>query len=286
MFSSLATLVSLREIPAPLILAHSQFDCACSAQDFRPRFGAVCCVVQGSDGALASHDRTTGLNWRRIFFSQVPWPRPARMALFSVLAVALLVVGAIASLVAWGFFHHRYETPEAGFFSGSVHANVHYDSDTAGLFQFRGHSPHRWSWRHSTNIFYTKLEINWARFDGGNDNYEGRGELILPSMQYETTQGTGVLTRAVLAEWLAGSTNPPEKEMKGVEAIFYYLEAAGQGTLPAPRHHSHAMLPPLIGRLQHFSTGLGVPGLVFIWAGAWLCLVAWYGRRVWRVHTS
>jgi hypothetical protein len=105
------------------------------------------------------------------------------------------------------------------------------------------------------------------------------GTLTLPSFAFESSQGTGVLTRPLLSEWLLGTTNAPPNQMRGVDRIYELLQAAAEGTLPAPRHHTYYFPQPIHGSMQHFRLGLGISWPVYIWLVIWLSGVVYFGRR-------
>jgi hypothetical protein len=208
----------------------------------------------------------------------------AYILLFGLLALALLVIGYVVAQAWWHTTHHRYYQPDSGYYHGSVHAFFFGTEDDVYSFHFEGETAPRWRWAYSTNFTYQSLHFEWHRFDSQADLSEDNGKLRLPSLAYESSRGTGVLTRAVLAEWLLGTTNGTPEAKQSVDAVFGFIEGAGRGTLPAPNHHGHYFEQPVRGRIQHFQLGFGIGGVVYIWVGIWLLLVVITARRFWRRH--
>ncbi len=209
--------------------------------------------------------------------------KAAKILLFGLLALALLVVGCLGAQALWNATHHRYDDPDSGYYRGSVHALFSGTDDDVYSFHFEGQTEPRWRWTYSTNFIYSRLQFEWHRFDAQADHTEDSGTLRLPSLAYESSHGVrGVLTRALLSEWLLGTTNGTPAGARSVDAVFGFIEDAGRGTLPAPNHHGHSFEQPVRGRIQHFRLGFGVGGLVYIWVGVWLLLVMFIGRRLWR----
>jgi hypothetical protein len=194
----------------------------------------------------------------------------------------LLVVGCLGAQALWSATHHRYDDPDSGYYHGSVHAVFSGTDDEIYSFHFEGHSKPRWQSTYSTNFIYHSLQFDWLGFGSQADRLEGSGTLRLPSLAYESSRGTGILTRAVLSQWLFGSTNRTPESARSIDSVFSFIEDAGRGTLPAPNHHGHYFEQPVRGRIQHFRLGLGVGGIVYSWVGVWLPLVVFFGRRFWR----
>jgi hypothetical protein len=209
----------------------------------------------------------------------------AKVLMFGLLAVALLVAGCIGAQVYWSA-HHRYDQPDSGYYYGSVSAVFDGTDEDIYSFHFRGETRPHWQWVYSTNFVYASLQFEWRRFDSQADESEGSGTIKLPSFAYESSQGTGVLTRAVLYQWLLGGTNRAPAAQRSVDAVFGFLEDAGRGELPAPNHHGHYFEQPVRGRIQHFSLGFGVGGLVYFWTGIWLLSVLFFSRQLWRKHAG
>lgn len=198
---------------------------------------------------------------------------------FGLLAGASLVVGCLMAQFLWSATHHRYVDPDSGYYYGSVHGSFSGPDANAYMFHFKGHSEARWRWTYSTNFVYRRLQYGWVRFDGRGDQLGNTGTLTLPSFLFESSQSTGVLTRPLLSEWLLDTTNGPPDQMRGVDRIYELLQAAAEGTLPAPRHHTYGFPEPVNGSLQHFRIGLGISWPVFVWFGIWLAGVVFFGRR-------
>jgi nitrogen fixation-related uncharacterized protein len=198
---------------------------------------------------------------------------------FGLLAVASLVVGCLMAQALWWASHHRYDDPDSGYYYGSVHGSFSGPDANAYMFHFKGHSEARWHWMYSTHFVYRSLRFGWFRFDERGDQLGNTGTLTLPSFAFESSQGTGVLTRPLLSEWLLGTTNAPPNQMRGVDRIYELLQAAAEGTLPAPRHHTYYFPQPIHGSMQHFRLGLGISWPVYVWFGIWLAGVVFFGRR-------
>lgn len=198
---------------------------------------------------------------------------------FGLLAGSSLVVGCLMAQLLWSATHHRYVDPASGYYYGSVHGSLSGTDDTSYSFYFKGHSEARWRWTYSTNFVYRSLQCGCVRFDGGGDPSGNTGTLTLPSFVFESSRGTGVLTRPLLSEWLLGTSNAPPDQMRGVDRIYELLQAAAEGTLPVPRHHGYSFREPVDGRMQHFRLGLGISWPVFVWLGIWLAGVVYFGRR-------
>lgn len=210
--------------------------------------------------------------------------KAAKIFLFALFTLTLLIVGCFGAQALWHASHHRYDQPNTGNYYGSVHALFSGTDDEAYSFQFRGQTKPHWRWAYPTNFTYHSLHFEWHRFGSQAQSSKGSGTISLPSLTYESSQSTGVLTRAVLAEWLLGGNNSTNSSMRSVDAVFGFIEAAGHGSLPRPRHHGHYFEEPVRGHIYHFSLGFGVGGLVYIWIGLWLLLVVFIGRRLWRKH--
>lgn len=210
--------------------------------------------------------------------------RATKILLFELLALALLLVGSLGAQAWWHSTHHRYHQPDSGYYHGFVNALFSGTDNEFYLFHFRGETEPRWRWLYSTNFTYRSLHFAWHRFDLQAALSGDSGTLRLPSLAYESSHGTGVLTRAVLARWLLGTTNSTPRALQSVDAVFDFIEAAGCGTLPGPNHHGYNFEQPVRGRIQHFRLGFGVGGVVYIWVGIWLLLVMFIARRFCRRH--
>jgi hypothetical protein len=202
-----------------------------------------------------------------------------RFLAFMFGAAGIFAMGCVGAGILWSVTYHRYDMPESGAYYSSVDGR--FDSiGTDGSFfsfSFRGKTSPRWTWTYRTNMAYRSLTIDWSGESG-----EGAATLSLPSFRYQSSNSTGLLTRDTLATWLLGTTNRPRREVEGVNAVFGYLEAAGLGTLPPPRHHGYHFQEPVHGSIYHFLLGFGVPGLVYFWVAVWLFLVVFFGPRIMR----
>src|SRR5262245_15601085 len=117
--------------------------------------------------------------------------KTAKILLFGLLALVLLVVGALGAQALSNATHHRYDDPDSGYYHGSVHALFSGTDDDVYSFHFEGQSKPRWQWTYSTNFIYRSLQFEWLGFDSPTDHLEGRGTLRLPSLAYESSRGTG-----------------------------------------------------------------------------------------------
>lgn len=111
--------------------------------------------------------------------------------------------------------------------------------------------------------------------------------MALPSLTYRFADQTGILTKAVLAEWLLDDDSRTATNAAAVvNTMFGLIQDAGHGALPPPRHHGHHLKEPLNGSIQHFLIGVGVTGLVYAWIVVWLILVVVFGRKFFRKQPS
>jgi len=207
--------------------------------------------------------------------------KAAKILVFGLLALGLLIMGCVAAQSLWSVTHDRHDQPFSGYYHGSVHARFSGVNDDVFSFHFQGQSKPRWQWTYSTNFVYHSLQFGWSASDSQAKPSEGSGMLTLPSLAYESSRGTGILTRAVLSEWLLVTTNRTPEAERSVDAVFGFIQDAGRGTLPAPNHHHHYE-QPVQGQIMHFQPGLGVGGLVYIWIAVWLLGVVLFGRRFWE----
>ena len=208
--------------------------------------------------------------------------KAVKISLFALLALALLAAGCLGAQAFWQATRHRYDQPNTGYYRGFVHASFSGTDDEVYNFHFEGETEPCWRWVYSTNLIYRSLRFEWFSFDSQANQSEGKGTLRLPSLAYDSSRGTGILTRAVLSGWLLGGTNGTPRALQSVNAVFGFIEDAGRGTLPAPSHHGHTLQQPVRGYIQHFSLGSGVSGLVYAWICLWLLLVLFFGWRVRR----
>jgi len=208
-----------------------------------------------------------------------------RLRLEVLLALVLLVAGCLGAQALWSAKYGRYTEEASGYFHSSVYARLE-GNDAGGFpnysFDFDGKSEPHWRWFYSTNLVYRSLHFKWFSFDSNADLVEDSGMLRLPSLAYESSRGTGILTRAVLSEWLLRTTNRTSEATQSVDGVLDFLQAAGRGSLPAPRHHTYYFERPVGGHIQHFLLGYGVGSFVYIWVGVWLLLVVFVARKFWR----
>lgn len=203
------------------------------------------------------------------------------IAAFVIASLVVFAAGYVGAAFLWDLTHHRYDTPDTGAYYGHVTATFDSVADPFYQLRFRGETPARWRWSYPTNFAYDRLQIEWY-----GESRDGTATVSVPSLVYESSGATGHLSQATLNEWLLGSASGSTHtaELQRVRAIFDYIQAAGHGSLPAPRHHTYYFKQPVRAQIQHFVLGLGVPGLVYIWFVVWLFLVVFFGRRFWRRH--
>jgi hypothetical protein len=204
-----------------------------------------------------------------------------RWTAFILGAIGALVGGGWLAEVAWCQFHHRYEQPGKGFYRNVVDARFSQLTITGAerpIFNlsFKGETPRRWTWN-LDSVRYNQLMVSW-----NGELSEGTAEVSLPSMSYNRDGSTGTVTRELLASWLGGASEPSDASAftQAVDAIYGYVVAAGQGTLPSPRHHGIHVEEPVHGSIYHFSFGPGVASWVYWWALIWLVAVIIVGRRL------
>ncbi len=206
--------------------------------------------------------------------------------LFVLTALALLVAGCFGVQAWWSATHPRHEMPWSGYYRGSVDARFTGVDDAFYSFQFRGRSKEEWHWIRPTNFTYLTLEYEWNTYYSNDRSSNSAGTISLPSLAYQSQTGTGMLTRAILANWLLDpavrdTTTGPFHD---VDVVFDYINAAGNGSLPPPKHHGYHFENPALGRLNHFALGSGVGPPVYYWVGVWLLLLLYFVRKNWRKH--
>ncbi len=203
----------------------------------------------------------------------------AKILAFVLVALLVFAVGCVGAQLLWHATHHRYDMPHTGAYYGHVTASFHNFDEPFYSLRFRGETQPRWRWRCPMNFAYERLQLEWH-----GESSEGTATVNLPSLMYDSSGRTGVLSPATLTEWLVAHTKSeaPTGEVKRVQSIFDYIVAAGCGSLPAPRHHTYYFEQPVRGHIQHFLLGFGVSGLVYIWCVVWLLLVMLFARRLWR----
>ncbi len=143
---------------------------------------------------------------------------------------------------------------------------------------FKGRSSPGWYLRQPTNFSYTRLEVEWADESSGRQH----ATVTLPAFTYRTDTARGAFTQDVLAGWLLGTVTNRIRASQHVDTVFGYFQAAADGSLPRPRHHSYYVEQPSRVRIQHFLLGYGVGSTVYIWLAVWLFLVVIIGRKILR----
>lgn len=183
------------------------------------------------------------------------------------LLILLLPAGAVLTHIGSSILRHRYDDSGAGNFHGSIRGYFIVD-DSSTYLQYEGQSTPQWHWSSPGNYRYDSLVLVWW----GDE--EGEGTLDLTSFTLTTEDRSFSLTEESLRDLLHGDNRwrdpPPQAEVK---AIYDLLVAAGQGTLPPPRHHGHSFEDPPVGHLTHFSLGSRIPHAVFAWPVVWLAIV-------------
>ena len=165
-------------------------------------------------------------------------------------------------------------------FHGYTRGDVAFD-DYTGIFRFESRSEPRWQWSRPDNYQYENLDVEWCL------DQEGTGTLDLTTLTMTTEGRTFTLSEQALGDLLYGEDNwqqPPTKAE--IKVLYELLIAAGQGTLPPPRHHGHSFEDsPIDGHLTHFSLGWRVPHILFAWPFIWLMIVAYvFFKRRQPVH--
>lgn len=137
-----------------------------------------------------------------------------------------------------------------------------------------GDTPLTWKWLITSKWPYQQLSVSWDRWD---DRGEAKGSLTvrLPSMEYSSAGTTGVLSKELLNSWLTGQPPSGNDDLdRDVETVFQYVQAAGNGTLPTPRHHTYQLPGSVRGSMQHGLTGLQLPLLPMLgWVLVWFLLL-------------
>ncbi len=218
-------------------------------------------------------------------FSMLHMAKAVRTILFGLSALLLLAAGIIAAQYLWGATHHRYAMPKTGYYHGYVDARI--DSmcgdfldgrDAIFDVHFEGETESRFRWT-SSNFRYTNLKLEWS----GNLS-EGTATVSLPSFTFHSNTSTGILTQPLLLAWLVGAPEvASSNDVARVDRVFRYIEAAGQGTLPPPRHHLYYTKgPPLNVLIAHWRLGYDVGDFVYVWIAVWVAMVIGLGRMLWR----
>lgn len=181
--------------------------------------------------------------------------------------VLLLPVGGFLALLGHSMFISRYDNRGTGVFYG--HVGGHCYGDHFILFEFQGESKPAWRWARPENYTYQTLNLVW---DSGSK--QGQGVLDLSTFELTTKDQSFKLTEDVLAELLQRDTlrseQVPEDQIK---FMFSLLVAAGNGTLPPPRHHGHSFEEPVDCQLTHFSLGSRIPYIMYVWGIIWISIV-------------
>jgi hypothetical protein len=197
-----------------------------------------------------------------------------RLAIFSLIAMLLLPAGYLFSQWVWNQFHHRYESPDTGFYYGAVRVYFHSTTEPFFALSFRGETDVRWYWSQPINFSYSTLDVEWTE-DGADQS----ATVNLPGFTYQSGSESGAFTHDVLAKWLRGSGDELAKAWQQ-EEVFRYFEAASRGELPPPRHHPHHQESPIRVSVQHFLLGFGVGSTAYFWLGVWLLMVGSIGRKI------
>ena len=214
----------------------------------------------------------------------LPGKTKARKVLvFVFFALLGLAIGCIPTFLLWReFFSSIHSAPSTGFYHGKfdIKGDSIKDEEFYHRFEIRGESLPRWYWSSPTSFVYNQIEVSWEEEDGRPLK---EATVRLPSFEYQFNGSTGVLSRAVLARWLIGATNSPTvAETLRLDAVYGFVEAAANGSLRMNEDHRGLRfnLPrPLHGSMKHSDRGFGIPGLLFVWFGIWLCLVVGFAQR-------
>ena len=200
-----------------------------------------------------------------------------RLIIFALVAALLLPIGYIGAQMVWYRFHHRYDSPETGLYHGYISVLCDSRDEPFYSLHFKAESSPRWYWRQPTNFSYTTLEVEWRK-----ETADRHATVSLPDFTYRTGDASAPFTRDVLAGWLFGAQTNGIAERQHVDTVFGYFQAAADGSLPRPRHHTYYLEQPSRVRIQHFLLGYGVGSTVYIWLAVWLLLVVIVGRKLLR----
>lgn len=168
-----------------------------------------------------------------------------------------------------------------GYCGVSIQAQFHSikpDSDRHWFVTLSGETPLAWKWLIPAKWSYEQMSLNWQSYD---DNPRGSGSLKvkLPSMEYSSAGASGVLSKGLLSTWLTGQpVTKTDTCDENVEAVFQFLQAAANGTLPTPRHHTYRPPGSVQCTIQHGLLGSQFPLLPIVgWLLVW-CL--WFRPRL------
>ena len=213
--------------------------------------------------------------------------------MFKALAVLLLGLVADVLLTLSGV---SFLQPRTGYYGGYYFTSIH-QPDTAGYsLRITGKSGPRWHWFAPHNITYSRLQLSWYLTPVVDEDMAARpvttdrkrsgdwwANVDLPSLNYQTESTNGLLTAAILADWLLpGEPHPlAEKERQQIEAILATIHAAGAGTLPPPDRKMHKLDDVSSAR---FHTRAG-PGITFL-GYAWIIVWAFAMLKIWRKRSN
>ncbi len=159
-----------------------------------------------------------------------------------------------------------------GVFSYMFRANfqVWYDvNDTlsrSGLINISGNASPRFKlWGHASPQ-YRSAEIDWHFYSNGESS--GHAIIDLDQMLIHQADKSIALDANTISS-LFNFSHPADRDRLLATTIVDFLQAAKDGTLPTPSHHSHALPEPFPGRMQHFATGTALRPFELIWVAAW-----------------
>ncbi len=198
-----------------------------------------------------------------------------RFLLFVLVAALLLPLGYVGAQMGWQVFHHRYESPETGLYHGFVSVYCHSWDELFYSLHFKAKTSPRWYWKQPTNFTYSTLEVVCH-----GDSSERHATVSLPDFTYSSGGVSAPFTRDVLAGWLLDAETNQAAARLHADALFGFFQAAADGSLPPPRHHSYRFEQPTHVRIQHFQLGYGVGSTVYIWVIVWLFCVVIFGRKI------
>jgi hypothetical protein len=200
-----------------------------------------------------------------------------RRIIFVLVATLLLPLGCVGAQMVWYCFHHRYDSPETGLYHGYVTVLCDSWDEPFYSLHIKAESSPRWYWRQPTNFSYTTIEVEWR-----DEAVDRHATVSLHEFTYHTDGASGALTRDVLAGWLFGAATNRVTDRHHLDAVFGCFQAAADGSLPRPRHHTYYLEQASRVRIQHFLLGYGVGSTVYIWSAVWLFLVVIVGRKILR----
>lgn len=217
--------------------------------------------------------------------------------MFKALSVLLLGLGVDVLLSLSGL---SFLQPRTGYYGGYYFTSIHQPDQGAYSPRITGKSGPRWHWFAPHNFTYSRLQLSWYLTPVVYEDMAARpvttdrkksgdwwANVDLPSLNYQTESTNGLLTAAILVDWLLPGEPQPlaEKERQQIEAILSNIHAAGSGTLPPPDRKMHKLDDVSSARF-HARAGLGITFLGYGWIVVWLIATLKRWRRRFSNHLS